>query len=163
MSLLKRALILAISVAILGFIVSNAAVLQWLAAQDPALDFVIWYGLLAVWLAAVHYALFSKMITVRLDAAILLFWFGLGTVFYWAASDVALRNAGLPSGSSVPAFLLASEDQLISEFFLWLGASPAIAVILTYVVVPAILVFVAILIAKRDGVNLVRGLFGGGN
>src|SRR5437762_1868836 len=98
--LLRRAIILALSVAILGFIVSNAAVLQWLAVQDPILDFFIWYGLLAAWLAIVYWALFRKHITVRLDAAILIFWFALGTVFYWAASDAALQNAGLATSNT---------------------------------------------------------------
>ena len=110
----------------------------------------------------VYWALFHKMITVQLNVALLMFWFALGTVFYWAASDAALQNAGLAtSKTSVPAFLLASEDQVVSQAFLWMGASPALAVILTYVVVPAILVFVAIMIAKRDGANLIHGLFGG--
>lgn len=161
-TIFKRAIILAIAVAILGFIVSNAAVLQWLATQDPVFDFFLWYGLLSVWLVVVYWALFHKMITLQLNVALLMFWFALGTVFYWAASDAALQNANLAtSKTTVPAFLLASEDQVVSQAFLWLGASPALAVILTYVVVPAILVFVAIMIARRDGANLIHGLFGG--
>jgi len=160
--LFKRAVILAVAVAILGFIVSNAAVLDWLATQDPVFDFFLWYGLLSVWLVVVYWALFHKMITLQLNVALLMFWFALGTVFYWAASDAALQNANLAtSKTTVPAFLLASEDQVVSQAFLWLGASPALAVILTYVVVPAILVFVAIMIARRDGANLIHGLFGG--
>ena len=161
-TIMRRAIILAIGVAILGFIVSNAAVLDWLATQDPVFDFFLWYGLLSVWLVVVYWALFHKMITLQLNVALLMFWFALGTVFYWAASDAALQNAGLAtSKTSVPAFLLASEDQVVSQAFLWMGASPALAVILTYVVVPAILVFVAIMIAKRDGANLIHALFGG--
>src|SRR5437899_1189448 len=160
--LFKRAVILAVAVAILGFIVSNAAVLQWLATQDPILDFFLWYVLLSVWLVVVYWALFHKVITLQLNVALLMFWFALGTVFYWAASDASLQNAGLAtSRTSVPAFLLASEDQVVSQTFLWMGFSPAVTVILTYVVVPAILVFVAIMIAKRDGANLIHGLFGG--
>src|SRR5437867_2468912 len=161
-TIMRRAIILAIAVAILGFIVSNAAVLDWLATQDPVFDFFLWYGLLSVWLVVVYWALFHKMITLQLNVALLMFWFALGTVFYWAASDAALQNAGLAtSKTSVPAFLLASEDQVVSQAFLWMGASPALAVILTYVVVPAILVFVAIMIAKLDGANLIVGLIGG--
>ena len=41
-TIMRRAIILAIAVAILGFIVSNAAVLDWLATQDPILDFFLW-------------------------------------------------------------------------------------------------------------------------
>ena len=160
MAAFGRALILAVSVGIMGFIVSNAAVLQWLATQSPTVDFFLWYGLLSVWLAVVYWALFHKHITVKLDAALLLFWFALGTVIYWAASDAALMNAGLPSGGSVPSFLLASEDQVISQAFLSLGAAPWLAVILTYVVVPAVLVFIAVLLAKKGGANLIKGLFG---
>src|SRR5437867_5970803 len=119
-TLMRRALILAVAVAILGFIVSNALVLDWLATQDPIIDFFLWYGLLAAWLAVVYWALFHKVITVRLDVAIMIFWFALGTVFYWAASDAALQNASLKTSQNVPAFLLASEDQVISQIFLWL-------------------------------------------
>ena len=161
MSLFKRAVLFAIAVGILGFIVSSAAVLDWLAAQDPTLDFVLWYGLLAVWSAVVYWILFGKLISVKLDLALLILYFALGTVFYWAASDAALMNASLPSGRSVPSFLIASEDQLISSFFLWLGASPAVAVILTYVVVPAVLVFIALMLASKRGLGLLRGVFSG--
>ena len=41
-TIMRRAIILAIAVAILGFNVSNATVLQWLATQDPILDFFLW-------------------------------------------------------------------------------------------------------------------------
>jgi len=155
MAAFRRAILFALAIGGLGFIVSNATVLQFLAAQNPSVDFILWYGLLAIWSAAVYYILFGRLISVRTDVAFLMFYFAIGTVFYWAASDAALQNAGIQSGGNVPSFLLASEDQLISSFFLWLGASPALAVALTYWVIPPVLVFLALMIAK-NGVGLLK-------
>lgn len=133
-------------VAVLGFIVSNPTLLFWLASQDPILDFFLWYGVLAVWVAAAYWVLFRAPIRLNIDIALLILYFAFGTVFYWAASDAALLNAGISpqTVSNIPAFLLASEDQLISSAFMALGASPALAVPLTYWVVPALLVILAL-------------------
>ena len=157
------ALKFALLIAALGLIVSYGPLLAWLATQDPATDFFLWYVLLGAWIATAYYLLFGEFISVKLDAAILLLYFALGTVLYWAASDAALQNAGLPSGGSIPAFLLASEDQLISEAFLALGVPIWLTIILTYAVVPAILIFIALaLIAPNRSKSAVHAFFGGG-
>jgi hypothetical protein len=156
---LGRAIKFGILLGLLGYFVSAPWVLRWLAAQDPNLDFVLWYGLLAVWSAAAYYVLFGKMITVKLSASFLLFYFAIGTVFYWAASSAALANAGIATTGTVPAFLLASEDQLISSFFLWLGAPVWLAVILTYVVVPAVLAVIALVLAGPKATRMLKSVF----
>src|SRR5437773_2211102 len=109
MSMLKRAILFATSVGVLGYIVSSPVVLDFLVTQSPVVDFVAWYGLLIAWSAVVYAILFSRLIPLRIGAAVVLFDFGLGTTLYWAASGAALTNAGIPS-NNVPSFLLASED-----------------------------------------------------
>lgn len=153
---------LALMAAILGLVISNGWALYWLANEDPNVAFVLWYVVLAIWVAATYYVLFGKLIPVRWDASILILYFAFGTIFYWAASDTALLNAGLNASigagaGQIPAFLLASEDQLISSGFVLLGAPPWLAVALTYWAVPAILIFVTLaFIAPRRAQSTVR-------
>ena len=156
------ALKFALLVGALGLIVSYGPLLAWLATQDPAVDFALWYALLAAWVAAAYYVLFGKLISVKLDAALLILYFALGTVLYWAASQAALTNAGISTGGSIPSFLLASEDQIISEGFLALGLPVWLVVVLTYGVVPAVLVFISVaIIAPNRSRSAVRKIFGG--
>lgn len=129
---------LAILVGLFGLVTSRRQVLDWIAPMTSLDSLIVWYIAFGLFVMAAGFYIFNQVWTPKYTIAILLVTWALGIILYWPVSNYSTAI----TGAKLTGVESATEDAITYSFLQDLGIHDSTG-ILTYAVVPAILILVA--------------------
>ena len=128
----------AVVVGLFGLIMSRRQVLEWIAPMSSLNALIVWYVAFAIFLTALGFLVFQSHWNPRYTVALLLISWALGIVLYLPVSDYSTHI----TGASITGVEGATEDMITFDALRSIGINDSTGII-TYAIIPAILILIA--------------------
>jgi len=128
----------AVLMGLFGFIMSRKQVLEWIAPMSSLNALILWYVFFGVFVSLLGFWVFSARWTPRHTLAVLLISWALGIVLYFPISGY---STGI-TGAQLTGVESGTEDMVTWNALQSIGINDSTGII-TYAVVPALLILVA--------------------
>ena len=148
----KAVLRVAILVGLFGFVMSRKQLLQWIAPMSNLNALILWYIFFAVFLTILGFLVFNARWSPRYTLALLLISWALGIVLYLPVSSYSTDI----TGAQLTAVEASTEDYITMDALESIGINDSSGII-TYAVIPALLILLAGLVIAPSFFNRIVG------
>ena len=135
-----------------GFIMSRKQVLVWIAPMSSLNALILWYIAFAIFITALGFYVFQARWSPRYTIALLLISWALGIVLYLPVSSYSTEI----TGAQLTAVEASTEDYITMDALESIGINDSSGII-TYAVIPALLILLSGLVIAPSFFNRIIG------